>query len=70
MDRTKRSNRSRKWVSRLERRKNGRYFSATNPVELLRLVAMWEFRGDDWEQKMKEVNIVDELIEATYPNEC
>ena len=49
--------------------KNGRYFSATDPAELLGLVAMWEFRGDDWQQKTGESNIADELIHAAYPGE-
>jgi hypothetical protein len=28
--------------------KDNRLFSATNPIELLGLIAMWEVRGDDW----------------------
>jgi len=31
--------------------KDNRLFSATNPVELLGLIAMWEMRGDDWRAK-------------------
>ncbi len=44
--------------------KEGAYFSATTPVELLGLVAMWETRGDDWKFKRGEANILDELMEA------
>ncbi|MEP3890404.1 MAG: hypothetical protein ABJN69_08040 [Hellea sp.] len=43
--------------------KEGRYFSATDPVELLGLVAMQECRGDDWQQKTDEPDIVCEVIE-------
>ena len=32
--------------------KEGTYFSATTPVELLGLAAMWETRGDDWKPLM------------------
>ena len=49
--------------------KNGRYFSATDPVELLGLVAMWEFRGDDWQHKTEEPDIAGELIHAAFPDE-
>lgn len=49
--------------------KNGRYFSATDPVELLGLVAMWEFRGDEWQSKIEEQDITDELFSTAYPNE-
>jgi hypothetical protein len=38
------------------------YFSATSPVELLGLVAMWETRGDDWKFKKTEPNILNELM--------
>ena len=40
------------------------YFSVTSPIELLRLVAMWETRGDDWEYKQSEANVIDELMES------
>ncbi|PSB58930.1 hypothetical protein [Chamaesiphon polymorphus] len=43
--------------------KNGNYFSATNAVELLGLVAMWEVRGNDWKFKNGEPDIHDELME-------
>lgn len=43
--------------------KGGRYFSATGPVELLGLVAIQEYRGDDWQQKIDEPDIGSELIE-------
>jgi len=42
--------------------KDGRYFSATSPGELLGLVVMQEYRGDDWFQKEDEPDIVDALI--------
>jgi hypothetical protein len=44
--------------------KDGAYFSATTPVELLGLVAMWEVRGDDWRFKRGEPDILDELMES------
>jgi hypothetical protein len=40
------------------------YFSATTPVELLGLVAMWETRGDDWKLKPEERDILNELMDA------
>lgn len=51
--------------------KNGRCFSATNPVELLGLVAMCEVRGDDWQTKMGEADVYDELYPSsvTYDSE-
>jgi hypothetical protein len=42
----------------------GAYFSATSPVELLGLVAMWETRGDDWKFKRGEPDIDEELQES------
>jgi hypothetical protein len=44
--------------------KGGAYFSATTPVELLGLIAMWEVRGDDWRPKAGEGRIEDELHES------
>jgi hypothetical protein len=44
--------------------KEGAYFSATSPVELLGLVAMWEVRGDDWQSHPGEPRILDELMES------
>ena len=44
--------------------KDGAYFSATTPVELLGLVAMWETRGDDWKFKRGEPDILNELMES------
>ena len=41
--------------------KDGAYFSATTPVELLGLIAIWETRGDDWKSKPEEGQIQDEL---------
>lgn len=49
--------------------KAGRYFSATDPLELLGLVAMQEFRGDDWRAKSHETDIVDELFSTAYPDD-
>lgn len=37
---------------------------ATNPVELLGLVALWEARGDDWERRSDEPSIYEELVES------
>ena len=44
--------------------KEGTYFSATTPVELLGLAARWETRGDDWKFKRGEPNVLDELMES------
>src|SRR6516165_7420800 len=44
--------------------KDGAYFSATGPVELLGLVAMWETRGDDWKFKHGQPDILQELNES------
>ena len=33
--------------------KDNRLFSATNPIELLGLISMWEMRGDKWSLKDK-----------------
>lgn len=44
--------------------KNGRFFSATDPVELLGLVAMHEHRGDDWASKNTEPDISEALLES------
>ena len=41
--------------------KDGRFFCATDPAELLGLVAMWEIRGDNWKTKPGEPDIYDEL---------
>lgn len=49
--------------------KSGRYFSATDPVELLGLVAMHEYRGDDWQARSSEPDICDELFSNAYPEE-
>ena len=43
--------------------KEGRYFSAVDPVQLLGLVAMQEHRGDDWQQQMDEPDMCHELID-------
>ena len=34
--------------------KDNRLFSATNPMELLGLIAMWEIRGDTWRPKDRD----------------
>jgi hypothetical protein len=44
--------------------KDGGYFSATSPVELLGLVAMWETRGDNWKFQKGEPDILDELTDS------
>jgi hypothetical protein len=41
--------------------KNGRFFSATTPEELLGLIAMWEVRGDDWRAKAEDSAFEEEL---------
>ena len=43
---------------------DGAYFSATNPVELLGLVAMWETRGDNWKFKRGEPDVLSELMDS------
>lgn len=43
--------------------KDGHAFSATSAEELLGLVAMWEFRGDDWQTKLDEPFVRLELEE-------
>ncbi|MBS2533998.1 hypothetical protein KGQ20_14580 [Catenulispora sp. NF23] len=40
-----------------------RLFSATNPEELLGLIAMWETRGDDWKATAGDFAFADELID-------
>jgi hypothetical protein len=44
--------------------KEGACFSATTPVELLGLVAIWETRGDDWKFKRGEPDVFNELMES------
>lgn len=36
-------------------------FSASTPIELLGLVAMWEVRGDNWQTQSDEPYVFDEL---------
>lgn len=50
-------------VPQYDAEKDGRTFSATSPVELLGLVAIWEVRGDDWHFKDGEAELYDRLIE-------
>ena len=45
--------------------KDNRLFSATNPVELLGLIAMWEVLGDDW-----RVNGNSRADRAAYDEVC
>ncbi len=51
--------------------KDGRHFSATSPVELLGLIAMWETRGDDWQIKDGESPLYHQLIDSAplYDND-
>lgn len=49
--------------------KDGRQFSATDPNILLGLVAMQEWRGDDWQKKEFDTNIRDELFSEAYPDD-
>jgi hypothetical protein len=44
--------------------KDGWTFSATTPVELLGLVAIWETRGASWKAQSGEPDIWDELTES------
>jgi len=41
--------------------KDNRLFSATDPVELLGLIAMWELRGDNWRANDSDHKEYDEL---------
>jgi hypothetical protein len=52
------------YQSNIDAEKDDRHFSASNAVELLGLVAMWEVRGDDWKTKPDEPDVYDEL----YPS--
>ncbi len=44
--------------------KEDAYFSATTPVELLGLIAMWETRGNRWKAEPGDGGIEDELHAA------
>ena len=44
--------------------KDGCVFSATNPVELLGLVAMWETRGNNWKTQDDEPILYNELLSS------
>ena len=47
--------------------KDNRLFSATSPIELLGLIAMWEVRGDNWQAR--GANHPDQLAyEEVYNN--
>lgn len=46
--------------------KNSHEFVASSPLELLGLVAIWEYRGDEW-RRSSDPDIKDELLEETYP---
>jgi hypothetical protein len=50
---------------------DGAYFSATSAEALLGLIAMWEFRGDDWRLKKGEGAIHDRIHDAarTYDSD-
>lgn len=43
--------------------KDGRYFSATDPVELLGLVTLWEVRGEDWQMRVGEPDLCSQLLD-------
>ena len=45
--------------------KGNRRFSATSPVELLGLVALWETRGDKWQTAKGELQLYDQLIKTS-----
>ena len=42
-------------------RKEGRTFVATSPLALLGLVALWESRGDEWQKKPGEPDLLTQL---------
>ncbi|MCL2309582.1 MAG: hypothetical protein FWC42_04805 [Proteobacteria bacterium] len=42
--------------------RDGRFFSATSPEELLGLIAMWETRGDDWRGTEEDFAFRDEVF--------
>lgn len=41
--------------------KDGRKFVARSPLALLGLVALWESRGDEWQKKPDEPDLVQQL---------
>jgi len=41
--------------------KEGREFVATSPLALLGLVALWESRGDEWQEKPGEPDLLQQL---------
>ncbi|HVG17607.1 MAG TPA: hypothetical protein VNI02_01035 [Blastocatellia bacterium] len=43
--------------------KDGREFVASSPLGLLGLVALWERRGDEWQEKPGEADLVGQLKE-------
>lgn len=45
--------------------KGGRLFSATDPVELLGLVCLWELRGDSWQTRENEHDLCEALLNGT-----
>lgn len=51
-------------VSDYTAERDGRRFSATNPEELLGLVAMWEMHGDDWHVERGGTDLVNALLDA------
>ncbi len=47
--------------------KEGHRFAATNPVELLGVVALWEARGENWPRQQGEASVYEELLEGKLP---
>ena len=47
-----------------EAEKDGHLFSATNPPELLGLVAIWERFGDRWQEAIREPDILGQTMDA------
>ena len=50
-------------IPQYDAEKDRRAFSATQPEELLGLVAMWEVRGDDWRLKKGKSALFYRLVE-------
>lgn len=46
-----------------EAEKNGYWFSATSPEEVLGLIALWEVRGNEWQTRPGEREFYDQLVE-------
>lgn len=45
-------------------KKGDSQFTATNPVELLGVVTVWEERGTEWERREGEPSVYEKLVEG------